>query len=83
MALNRAAAISIADGPEAGLTALSALASEGQLLGYNYLASTRADFLRRLGRTDEARVAYDEALALCENEVEREFLVRRRRALDS
>ncbi|HVA53971.1 MAG TPA: sigma-70 family RNA polymerase sigma factor [Acidimicrobiales bacterium] len=83
VALNRAVAVGIADGPEAGLTALSALANEGQLLGYNYLASTRADFLRRLGRTDEARVAYDEALALCENEVEREFLVRRRRALDS
>ena len=77
VALNRSVAIGIADGPEAGLAALSELASEGQLLGYNYLASARADFLRRLGRSEEARAAYQEALDLSENEVERAFLLSR------
>jgi RNA polymerase sigma-70 factor (ECF subfamily) len=77
VALNRSVAVGIADGPEAGLAALSELASEGHLLGYNYLASTRADFLRRLGRIDEARLAYLEALELSENDVERAFLMSR------
>jgi RNA polymerase sigma factor (sigma-70 family) len=74
VALNRSVAVGLAYGPEAGLSALSELSSDGQLLGYNYLASTRADFLRRLGRSDEARMAYQEALILCDNEVERAFL---------
>ena len=82
VALNRAVAIGIADGPDAGLEALSDLTSDGALLGYNYLASTRADFLRRLGRKDEARLAYEEALSQCENEVERAFLVSRLRELE-
>jgi RNA polymerase sigma-70 factor (ECF subfamily) len=82
VALNRAVAVGIADGPEAGLEALSDLTSDGALLGYNYLASTRADFLRRLGRKDEARLAYEEALSQCENEVERAFLVSRLRELE-
>lgn len=83
VALNRAVAVGIADGPEAGLAALSELTNESQLAGYKYLASARADFLRRLGRRVEARVAYEEALALSDNEVEREFLVRRVRELES
>jgi predicted RNA polymerase sigma factor len=74
VALNRAVAIGFADGPAAGLAALDALADEPLLAGYGYLASSRADFLRRLGRTDEARDAYAEALHLTANEVEREFL---------
>jgi RNA polymerase sigma factor (sigma-70 family) len=82
VALNRAVAVGIADGPEAGLEALSDLTSDGALLGYNYFASTRADFLRRLGRKDEARLAYEEALSQCENEVERAFLVSRLRELE-
>jgi RNA polymerase sigma-70 factor (ECF subfamily) len=81
VALNRAVALGIANGPEAGLDALNQLASESQLVGYNYLASARADFLRQLGRRDEARSAYREALKQCENEVEREFLDRRLREL--
>jgi RNA polymerase sigma-70 factor (ECF subfamily) len=77
VALNRAVAVGIAEGPEAGLTALDELASDPQLAGYNYRASARADFLRQLGRRDEARRAYQEALTQCENEVERAFLERR------
>ncbi|MHB8379700.1 MAG: RNA polymerase sigma factor [Acidimicrobiales bacterium] len=77
VALNRSVAVGIADGPEAGLAAIEDLTSDGQLLGYNYLASTRADFLRRLGRDDEARTAYREALELSDNDVERAFLTSR------
>ncbi|HUY16402.1 MAG TPA: sigma-70 family RNA polymerase sigma factor, partial [Acidimicrobiales bacterium] len=77
VALNRSVAVGVVDGPEAGLAALSELTNDDQLLGYNYLASTRADFLRRLGRSDEARAAYEEALELSENYVERAFLMSR------
>ncbi len=82
VALNRVAAIGLADGPAAGLEALDQLAGEPQLAGYSYLAATRADFLRRLGRDDEARTAYQEAMHLTENAVEREFLTMRLRQLD-
>ncbi len=81
VALNRAVATGLADGPAAGLAALDALATEPQLAGYGYLASARADFLRRLGRTSEARQAYEEALLLTENTVERDFLAARLRGL--
>ncbi|WP_228973505.1 RNA polymerase sigma factor [Streptomyces sp. DH12] len=74
VALNRAIALGQARGPAAGLSALDELAAERQLSGYQYLAAARADFLRRLGRTGEARTAYREALRVTENAVEREFL---------
>jgi len=74
VALNRAVAIGLADGPAAGLDALDALVDEPQLATYGYLASARADFLRRLDRPAEACVAYREALALTDNGVEAEFL---------
>jgi RNA polymerase sigma-70 factor (ECF subfamily) len=74
VALNRAAAVGLADGPAAGLLALDQLRQEPALAGYRYLAAARADFLRRLGRGDEARDAYMQALALTENAVERAFL---------
>jgi RNA polymerase sigma-70 factor (ECF subfamily) len=76
VALNRAVAIGFADGPAAGLAALDALADEAVLATYSYMAASRADVLRRLDRIDEARLAYQEALLLSENEVEREFLSR-------
>jgi RNA polymerase sigma-70 factor (ECF subfamily) len=82
VALNRAVAVGLAVGPSAGLAALDALATEPVLATYSYLASARADFLRRLGRTGEARVAYEEALLLCENVVERGFLVDRLAEVD-
>jgi RNA polymerase sigma-70 factor (ECF subfamily) len=77
VALNHAVAVGFADGPAAGLAALDALADEPQLAGYGYLAASRADFLRRLGRDDEARTAYAEALHLTTNEVERRYLTER------
>ncbi len=81
VALNRAVAVGMGRGPEAGLAAVVVLADEPQLAGYGYAAAARADFLRRLGRDDEARVAYEEALLLTENEIEREFLEARLREL--
>jgi RNA polymerase sigma-70 factor (ECF subfamily) len=77
VALNRAVAVGMADGPEAGLAEVDALRDEAALAGYPYAAAARADFLRRLGRTEEARTAYEEALMLTTNEVERAFLLRR------
>ncbi len=77
VSLNRAVAIGFADGPAEGLAALDALAAEPQLATYGYLASARADFLRRLGRHDEAAAAYRRALALTDNAVEAEFLAAR------
>jgi len=81
VALNRAVAIGFACGADAGLAAVDALADDRQLAGYGYLPAARADFLRRLGRVDEARTAYTEALALTENAVERDFLAGRLTAL--
>jgi RNA polymerase sigma factor (sigma-70 family) len=77
VALNRAVAVGMAAGPEAGLAALDALADEPRLAAYPYFAAARADTLRRLDRRGEARRAYEEALALSENRVERTFLLRR------
>ncbi|MGH8996151.1 MAG: RNA polymerase sigma factor [Acidimicrobiales bacterium] len=77
VALNRAVAVGLAEGAGAGLAALDELSSEPVLAGYSYLAAARADFLTRLGRTDEARLAYQEALMLSENAVESDFLATR------
>ncbi len=77
VALNRAVAVSFAEGPEAGLGALDSLAAEPLLATYPYLAASRADCLSRLGRLPEARVAFTEALHLTDNDVERRFLVKR------
>ena len=62
--LNRAVAVGMADGPAAGLALVARLEAGGALGGYYLLAATRADFLRRLGRNEEAAVAYEEAAAL-------------------
>jgi RNA polymerase sigma-70 factor (ECF subfamily) len=70
--LNRAVAVAMADGPEAGLALLGAL--DDTLGDYRYLHSTRADLLRRLGRTVEARAAYERALELGPTDAERRFL---------
>jgi RNA polymerase sigma-70 factor (ECF subfamily) len=75
--LNRAVAVGLAAGPQAGLDALEPLGREPALATYNYLPAARADFLRRLGRREEARTSYEEALLLTENTVERRFLVER------
>ena len=67
----------MADGPEAGLELVDALAASGSLDGYHLLHATRADLLRRLGRDGQARAAYERALGLATNPVERTFLRRR------
>jgi RNA polymerase sigma-70 factor (ECF subfamily) len=77
VALNRAVAIGFAEGPAAGLAALEPLADEPQLAGYGYLAVARGDALERLGRAAEARAAFEEALHLTDNSVERALLERR------
>jgi RNA polymerase sigma-70 factor (ECF subfamily) len=79
--LNRAAAVAMRDGPAAGLALIDALLARGELADYHLAHSARADLLRRLGRTDDARVAYERALALARQEPERRFLARRLREL--
>jgi RNA polymerase sigma-70 factor (ECF subfamily) len=75
--LNRAVAVAMAEGPEVGLRLVDALEASGALAGYHLLPATRADFLRRLGRPDEAEAAYREALELATTEAERGYLRRR------
>ncbi len=75
--LNRAVAAGMAQGPEAGLALLDALAGSGTLAGYHLLPAARADLLRRLGRHAEAADAYGEALALTGTGAERRYLARR------
>jgi RNA polymerase sigma-70 factor (ECF subfamily) len=77
--LSRAVAVAEADGPDAGLRIIERLALED----YHYLHATRGELLRRLGRTAEARAAYDRALALVHDEAERRLLQRRRTELDT
>jgi RNA polymerase sigma-70 factor (ECF subfamily) len=77
VALNRAVAVAMTDGPAAALPLLDALAESRELREYHLLPAARADLLRRLGRTDEAADAYREALERVGNEPERRFLLRR------
>ena len=77
VALNRAVAIGFARGAAAGLAELDQLGDEPQLAGYSYLPAARADFLQQLGLLVAARQAFEEALLLTENAVERKFLLGR------
>jgi RNA polymerase sigma-70 factor (ECF subfamily) len=77
VALNRAVAVAMADGPAAGLALVEELAASGTLERYLWLHTTRADLLRRLERWHEAAQAYATALALAGNEAQRKFLRRR------
>jgi RNA polymerase sigma-70 factor (ECF subfamily) len=79
--LNRAVAIAMRDGPEAGLTHIDAVLEQGELANYYLAHSARADMYRRLGRTSEARTSYEKALALTQQEPERQFLRERIRQL--
>jgi len=79
--LNRAVAIAMRDGPEAGLTHIDALLEQGELANYYLAHSARAELYRRLGRTAEARSSYEKALALTQQEPERQFLQARIRQL--
>jgi len=79
--LNRAVAIAMRDGPEAGLAHIDAVLEHGELANYYLAHSARADMCRRLGRTAEARASYEKALALTQQEPERQFLQERIRQL--
>jgi len=84
--LNRAVAIAMRDGPEAGLAHIDAVlehssGKQGELANYYLAHSARADMYRRLGRTAEARASYEKALALTQQEPERQFLQERIRQL--
>ena len=79
--LNRAVAIAMCDGPEAGLAQIDAVLEQGELANYYLAHSARADMCRRLGRTAEARSSYEKALALTQQEPERQFLQERLRKL--
>jgi RNA polymerase sigma-70 factor (ECF subfamily) len=77
VALNRAVALALAEGPETGLAQIQELEADGRLADYRYLPAAKADLLRRLGRGEEAVQAYRAALALTDNSAERDFLGRR------
>jgi RNA polymerase sigma-70 factor (ECF subfamily) len=77
VALNRAVAVAMLEGPAAGLDLMDNLAASGALEGYHLLHAARADLLGRLGRNQEAAAAYRRALELASNPVERAFLTRR------
>ena len=79
--LNRAVAIAMRDGPEAGLNLIEALLGRGELCRFRYAHSAKADLLRRLGRSSEARAAYETALQFTEQEAERRFIEGRIRGL--
>jgi RNA polymerase sigma-70 factor, ECF subfamily len=79
--LNRAVAIAMCEGPEAGLAQIDAVLEHGELANYYLAHSARADMYRRLGRTVEARASYEKALALTQQEPERQFLQERIRQL--
>jgi RNA polymerase sigma-70 factor (ECF subfamily) len=75
--LNRAVAVAMRDGPAAGLVLIDAILERGDLMDYRLTHAARAELCRRLGRTAEARAAYERALALTRQEPERRFLDRR------
>ncbi|WP_427917998.1 RNA polymerase sigma factor [Streptomyces sp. cg40] len=79
--LNRAVAVGMAQQPDVGLELVAELERSGELADYHLLPATRADLLRRSGRTSEAAEAYGRALELVENDAERRFLERRLRSL--
>ena len=77
VALNRTVAVAEVSGATQALAEVVQLERGGALAGYQYLPAIKADLLQRLGRTDEASVAYRQALELTRNEAEREFLAER------
>jgi RNA polymerase sigma-70 factor (ECF subfamily) len=79
--LNRAVAIAMCDGPQAGLMHIDAVLEHGGLANYYLVHSARADMYRRLGRTAEARASYEKALALTQQGPEQQFLQERIRQL--
>jgi predicted RNA polymerase sigma factor len=81
--LNRAVAVAMAHGPAAGLELADALTAEPTLKNYHLLPSVRGDFLKKLGRLDEARAEFERAASLTQNARERKLLLDRAAALSS
>jgi RNA polymerase sigma-70 factor (ECF subfamily) len=81
VALNRAVAVALRDGPAAGVALIDELLADGELAEYHLAHAARADLCRRLCRTEEARTSYQKALELTQQEPERRFLTRRLREL--
>jgi predicted RNA polymerase sigma factor len=81
--LNRAVAVGMAFGPQAGLELVDSLAAGGELDGYHLLPSVRADLLAKLDRNEEARAEFDRAAAMTENARERALLLARAAGLDA
>ncbi|MGZ8496673.1 MAG: RNA polymerase sigma factor [Candidatus Binatia bacterium] len=79
--LNRAVAVAMRDGPEPGLNLIEAILARGDLENYHLAHAARADLCRRLGRSDDARDAYERALGLTQQGPERRFLARRLKEL--
>lgn len=77
--LNRAVALSYAEGPEAALEVVDALAAAGELSDYHLLPSVRGDLLERLGRDEQARAEFARAASMAQNDVEKALLLRRAR----
>jgi len=77
VALNRAVAVAMRDGPAAGLALVESLLADGALADYHLAHAARADLCRRLGRTTDARASYERALTLTQQQPERRFLERR------
>lgn len=75
--LNRAVAVAMRDGPAVGLELVEGILARGELADYQFAHAVRADFCRRLGRTEEARASYQRALSLTQQEPEQRFLRRR------
>ena len=80
--LNRAIAVGMAEGPASGLVILDRIADAPELKGYHLLPSVSGDLLRRLGRHEEARAAFEAAAALAGNKRERELLLKRAREME-
>jgi RNA polymerase sigma-70 factor (ECF subfamily) len=83
VALNRAAAAGMAEGPESGIRRIEELEASGELKDYHLLYAAKADLLRRAGRRGEAHLEYGKALDLARNERERAYLLRRRREVEA
>lgn len=81
VALNRAVAVAMRDGPDAGLQSIDEILARGDLAGYHLAHAARADLCRRLGRTADATASYQKALAIVKQEPERRFLEKRLREL--
>jgi RNA polymerase sigma-70 factor (ECF subfamily) len=83
VALNRAVAVAMVDGPRAALALMDRLEAGGELDRYHLLHAARADLLRRIGSQAEAAASYERALTLVSNDSERRFLERRLREVQS